>query len=121
MVNYELIKAMQKIKIILFLSIVLLLALSCYRDPLEGYLTYRLVINNQSNNSYDVYQSSIDTVGGTFLFIGTLNANTSMTIRRLVTDVAYTFRLVEGDSVDQPIFEQVIQSKGDNITWNIGG
>jgi len=111
---------MRYLKYALLCSIVLLFSASCYRDPLEGYLTYRLEINNQTNKSYNIYQSSSDTAGDAFSRIGTLDANSSITISRLITDVVYTFRLVEGDVVDQPAFEQIIHSKGDNVNWNVG-
>ncbi|HKK45484.1 MAG TPA: hypothetical protein VJ964_08175 [Balneolaceae bacterium] len=106
-----------------FLTIIVIIAafgISCYRDPLEGYLTYRLIINNETNVKYEVYQSSKEVSSGSFFVVGTLEARSSMVVRRLVAGVVYTFRLVEGDSLDNPAYEQIIQSNGGNVAWNVG-
>ncbi|MGD8427781.1 MAG: hypothetical protein PVH63_09110 [Balneolaceae bacterium] len=103
-----------------FFTVLLLIGVACTYDPAENVLEYRLTINNKTNTGYDVYQSSNVTTGGTFSKVGSLSPLGSITVRRLVIDVEYTFRIVQGENVDQPDFEQIIQSNGDNITWNLG-
>lgn len=96
----------------------LLAAVSC-TDPLENVVEYNLGINNQTDTEYEVFQSSGAITGGAYINVGTLGPMNSITLRKLIVDVPYSFRLTQGDNPDVYDYQQTIQSAGDNITWNV--
>lgn len=96
----------------------LLLIMAC-NDPLEDTVEFNLRIENQTNKQYNVFRSSDIVSSGVYANVGTVQANNSITFRRLIVDVQYSFRLVEGEDPEQYDYQQVIQSGGDNITWSV--
>lgn len=103
---------------VIALLVFLLTAVSCSGDRREDFFGFNLRINNGTDLEYNIYQASTFS-GGAFTMVGTVSPSQTRTIRRLVIDVNYTFRLVRDDDVEKPDFEQIIRSSGENVSWSV--
>ena len=98
------------ISMILTMALFLVSISSCKKDDTEADVYYKLRIENNMDQAYDIYMknnaSNLD-----FIQSGYVAANSTLEIQDLTVGIQYTLRgVIPGTSVDDYEFEQVFTS-----------